>query len=95
MIETKTITLTQKTTYKQDWRAYNLAQTTEKHRFLELLADLCRGVKETYVPGGRGRAPHTNKDCIFAMVFKVTPHSLAVAPSVTPRTPMSKGTRAR
>jgi hypothetical protein len=33
MIETKTITLTQKTTYKQDWRAYNLAQCTEKHRF--------------------------------------------------------------
>src|SRR5580698_3184737 len=38
MIETKTITLTKKTTYKQDWRAYNLAQYTEKHRFQELLA---------------------------------------------------------
>lgn len=71
MIETKQITITQKTTYKQDWRAYNLAQTTEKHRFQELLADLCRGVKETYVPGGRGRAPHTNKDSIFAMCLKV------------------------
>jgi transposase len=71
MIETKQITITQKTTYKQDWRAYNLAQTTEKHRFQELLADLCRGIKETYVPGGRGRAPHSNKDSIYAMALKV------------------------
>jgi transposase len=71
MIETKQITITSKTTYKQDWRAYNLAQTTEKHRFQELLADLCRGVKETYVPGGRGRAPHSNKDSVFAMCLKV------------------------
>ncbi len=44
MIETKTITLTQKTTYKQDWRAYNLAQCIEKRRFLELLHDLTKGV---------------------------------------------------
>jgi transposase len=71
MIETKTITLTKKTTYKQDWRAYNLAQTTEKHRFQELLFDLTRGVKETYIPGGRGRAPHSNKDSLFAMGLKV------------------------
>jgi transposase len=71
MIETKTITLTQKKTYKQDWRAYTLAQTTEKKRFQVLLAELCRGVKETYLPGGRGRAPHSNKDSIFAMCLKV------------------------
>jgi transposase len=71
MIETKTITLTQKTTYKQDWRAYSIAQTTEKHRFQELLFDLCRGVRETYVPGGRGRAPHSNRDSIYAMCLKV------------------------
>src|SRR5258708_30911163 len=27
MVETQSITLTKKTVYKQDWRAYNLAQT--------------------------------------------------------------------
>jgi len=35
VIETKTFSLTEKKVYKQDWRAYNLAQSTEKHRFLE------------------------------------------------------------
>src|SRR5712671_219647 len=33
----QTVTLTQKKTYKQDWPAYNLAQTTEKNRFQVLL----------------------------------------------------------
>src|SRR5690349_9035367 len=28
-------------TYKQDWPKYDLARTTEKNRFQELLADLC------------------------------------------------------
>src|SRR5690242_12984477 len=31
-------------TFKQDWRNYNLAQTTEKSWFMSLLADLCRGI---------------------------------------------------
>src|SRR5438067_747142 len=31
-------------TYKQNWPAYNLAQTTEKHRFQVLLNDLCEGL---------------------------------------------------
>jgi transposase len=71
MIETKTITLTQKTTYKQDWRAYNLAQCTEKHRFQELLFDLTRGIKEPPVHEGRGNIPHSVKDSVFAMAYKV------------------------
>jgi transposase len=71
MIETKTITLTQKTTYKQDWRAYNLAQTTEKHRFQELLFDLTRGIQEPPPRGGRGAIPHTYKDSVFASAYKV------------------------
>src|SRR5690242_13610986 len=33
-------------TYRQDWPKYDLAQTTEKDRFQELLADLCRGIEE-------------------------------------------------
>lgn len=39
VIDTKTITLTEKKVYKQDWRAYNLAQSVEAHRFQELLFD--------------------------------------------------------
>jgi hypothetical protein len=41
--ETRSITFAEKKTYTQDWPAYNLAQTTEKHRFQELLFDLCQG----------------------------------------------------
>ena len=39
MIETKSITLTEKRTYKQNWHAYNVAQKTEKRRLqIEKLA---------------------------------------------------------
>jgi transposase len=71
MIETRSMTLTAKTVYKQDWRAYNLAQSVEKHRFQALLFDLTRGVEELPVHEGRGRVPHGTKDSLFAMVFKV------------------------
>src|ERR1700677_1154364 len=70
MIETKTVTLTEKKVYKQDWRAYNLAQSVEQHRFSELLFDLTRGVKELPVKAV-GRKPHSTKDSVFAMVLKV------------------------
>ena len=70
MVETKTITFTEKKTYKQDWRAYNLAQSTEKHRFHQLLFDLTRGVPELPT-GKRGRKPHTTKDSLFTMAMKV------------------------
>jgi transposase len=57
-------------TYKQDWPAYNLAQTTEKHRFLQLLFDLCAGIQEP-PPPKTGRRPHSFRDQVFAMAFKV------------------------
>lgn len=58
-------------TYKQDWPAYNLAQSIEKHRFQELLADLCRGIEEP-PPHPKARRPrHLVRDSIFAMTFKV------------------------
>ena len=44
--ETKTLTFTEKVTYKQDWPAYNYAQSIEKDRLQELLFDLCRGLEE-------------------------------------------------
>jgi transposase len=57
-------------TYKQDWPAYGRAQAMEKHRFQELLADLCRGIEEPPV-AKTGRPPHTRRDSVFAMAFKV------------------------
>lgn len=56
--------------YPQDWPLYNLAQTTEKHRFRELLFDLCHGVADLPAPP-TGRRPHHTRDAIFAMAFKV------------------------
>jgi transposase len=60
----------QRKTYPQNWSIYNLAQTTEKHRFQELLFDLCQhlpaaGRKET------GRKPIPWSDVVFACAFKV------------------------
>jgi SWIM zinc finger len=42
-------------TYKQDWPAYNAAQTNEKQMFQALLADLCKGIEE----GGKGVITNT------------------------------------
>ena len=44
--DTKTLTFTEKIVYKQDWPAYNHAQSIEKDRLQELLFDLCQGVPE-------------------------------------------------
>jgi transposase len=68
--ETKSITLTKKTTYKQDWASYNRAQAIEKDRFQELLADLCGGLPEPERTGS-GRKPHAVKDAVFTIVYKV------------------------
>jgi transposase len=65
-----TAAIPKRPTYKQDWPAYNLAQTTEKRRFQELLADLCRGVPDLPAPK-TGRRPHRGCDSVFAMAFKV------------------------
>lgn len=62
--------LPKKPSYRQDWPAYHLAQTTEKHRFRALLSELCSGVPET--PQTKcGRRPHRVCDALFAMTFKV------------------------
>ena len=72
---TETVTVTRKATadrktYKQSWKAYNLSQTTEKHRFQVLLADLCRGVPEPPVKPGRGQRPLSLADMVFSCAFK-------------------------
>jgi len=71
VIETKSITFIEKKAFKQNWPAYNLAQTTEKSRFQTLLNDLCRTLPEPQRPPTRGPKPHLVRDAIFAMVFKV------------------------
>lgn len=56
-------------TYKQEWHEYNLAQTHEKAKFIELLYELCRGVEEPVQTIGRPRAPFA--DIIFAACMKI------------------------
>jgi transposase len=67
--ETLTETLTVKKTYKQEWSAYNEAQTQEKDQFQSLLRELCKGVGEPSQTIGRPRLPF--EDMIFAVAFKV------------------------
>jgi transposase len=72
MIETKTITLTERKTYPQDWPAYNLAQATEKRRLRVLLQDICRNLPEREREKSRtGPKPHLVRDCVFSMAYKV------------------------
>jgi transposase len=58
-------------TYAQNWPAYNLAQSIEKHRFQELLDDLCAGVEGPPPLRNGGYKPHLYRDSVFAMAFKV------------------------
>src|SRR5438105_4426921 len=58
-----------RTTYPQNWKAYNAAQTTEKDKFQMLLRDLCKGIEEPPAPKtGRPRLPLA--DVVFAAAFK-------------------------
>jgi transposase len=57
-------------TYKQDWTAYNLAQREEKHRFMKLLRDLCRGISER-TERKKGQQPHLRRDAVYAMCLTV------------------------
>jgi hypothetical protein len=69
--DTETVTLTKRVTYKQDWPAYNAAQSTEKKRMQVLLHDLCRNLPEADRSHTRGPKSHLAKDSVFAMVFKI------------------------
>jgi transposase len=72
VIETKTVTLTEKKVYRQDWPAYNVAQATEKRRVRVLLHDLCRNLPDRERrPGASGPKPHCVRDMVFAMAYKV------------------------
>lgn len=56
-------------TYRQNWPAYNAAQTNEKRQFLALLRDLCAGVAEPEQRMGRPRL--SRRDMIFCAALKV------------------------
>ena len=81
-------------TYAQPWAAYNLAQNIEKHRFQELLADLCRGVEEPTA----GRHASAADRRTFSAIASFRPPSKSTAPSrladfsATWTTPVSKAT---
>ena len=66
---TESVKVTKRVTYKQQWPAYNAAQTNEKHLFESLLHDLCSGVVEPFQKMGRPRLQY--KDMIFAAALKV------------------------
>jgi hypothetical protein len=56
-------------TYRQEWSAYNAAQTNEKVRVAELLRDLCSAVDNPVQKRGRPRLPLA--DSIFCATMKV------------------------
>ena len=64
-------TVAPRPTYKQDWKAYNAAQTNEKRHFAELLRDLCRNVQEPPPRPGPGRPRLPLADLVFACAYKV------------------------
>jgi len=70
---TRTMTVTEtvrKPSYKQNWPAYNRAQTHEKDKFQVLLSDLCKGLPDNNQPRP-GRPSFPFRDAIFAACFKV------------------------
>jgi len=66
---TTVVTKTTRVTYKQDWPAYNKAQTHETERFAELLHGLCRGIVQP--PQAKGRPRLLLSDVVFGATFKV------------------------
>ena len=67
--ETLTVRETRKT-YRQDWSAYNAAQTGEKAKFLDLLRDLCGGIAEPERQKN-GCPPLPISDALFAACYKI------------------------
>ena len=65
----ETVEVTRKT-YRQEWPAYNKAQTMEKAQFRYLLHQLCQGIGGP-AQYGAGRRFLPLEDVIFAMAYKV------------------------
>ena len=56
-------------TYRQEWSAYNAAQTTEKERVATLMHDLCSAIDNPTYKHGRPRLPLA--DTVFCAAMKV------------------------
>lgn len=67
--ETVKTVATARVTYRQDWPAYNAAQTQEGRRLPELLHGLCQGIVQPPQTKGRPRLPLA--DAVFCAVLKV------------------------
>lgn len=67
---TETVTVSQRKTYKQEWTAYNAAQTNEGDLFQTLLRDLCAPIP-TPPQTGKGQRRLPLSDAIFAATYKV------------------------
>jgi predicted nucleic acid-binding Zn finger protein len=65
----ETVTETLKVTYRQEWSAYNAAQTHEKEHVAMLLRDLCTAINNPVQ--GRGRPRLSLSDSVFCAVMKV------------------------
>ncbi|MBA3916642.1 MAG: transposase, partial [Acidobacteriales bacterium] len=70
MTESLSVYTEKRTTYPQQWAAYNEAQTNEKDKFQSLLADLCNGIPN-FQPKKTGRPSIPLSDALFAVTFKV------------------------
>ena len=66
-IVTETVKV-KRVTYKQEWSAYNKAQTHEKSQFQALLYELCASVEQPLHTFGRPRLPIA--DMLFSVAFK-------------------------
>jgi transposase len=64
-----TIEQSVRVTYRQNWAAYNAAQTVEKERVAALLHDLCSAIDNPVHTNGRPRLPLS--DTLFCAVMKV------------------------
>ncbi len=58
-----------KTTYSQDWRAYDHAQTHQKELFMQFLRDVCNSIPQSEYTFGRPKLPLA--DMVFASALKV------------------------
>ncbi len=65
----ETVTETLKVTYRQEWSAYNAAQTHEKEHVGTLLRELCSAIDNPVQKRGRPRLPLS--DTVFCAVMKV------------------------
>ena len=65
IVETKAMRMT----YRQDWPAYNAAQTHEQERFVSLLRELCDTIPQPPQTFGRPRLPLS--DVLFGIGLKV------------------------